>query len=84
MSATTTHVQWHGRFALCLTIHTTHGVWLQVLGSELSRSVDLAGNVTVEMATKAAEAFKTAQNALDQALPGPSLEMVIGNLRCVL
>jgi hypothetical protein len=46
--------------------------------------MQLAGGVVVQMATNTAAAVKAAQGALDDAVPGPSVQRVLINLRCGL
>lgn len=55
---------------------------LQTLASKFDETMQLAGNVVVQMATNTAAAVKAAQGALDDAVPGPSVQRVLINLRC--
>jgi hypothetical protein len=53
-----------------------------VLNSELSKAMELAGDVAVQLARNTAIVFEDVQAVLDDVLPGPPLEAVLNDLRC--
>lgn len=65
-----------------MTVLVDGGV-LQELASQLDETLTLAGEVVVQLATNAGTAIKSAQTALDKVLPGPDVQKVLIDLRCV-
>ena len=54
----------------------------QDLGGKLDETFTLVGEAVAQLAANTATALKSAQEALDSVLPGPSLQQVLIDLRC--
>lgn len=56
----------------------------QNFADELDKTMTLGGQIITQMATNAATAIKSAQSEIDKVLPGPPLQAVLTDLRCVV
>lgn len=72
-------------------IQTTHShsaviaisIQTQDLGGKLDETLTLVGAAVAQLANNTATALKSAQTALDEILPGPSMQQVLIDLRWV-